>query len=159
MLPMGSTTDAILRSCLLGLFAVGATGAGGDLLLIGHTEGIRQWVPLVLLGCGIASAVWCAVGRQPVALRIFQITMVALLLGGTVGLWLHYRGNLEFAREASPGRNGMDLFVTAIQGASPPTLAPATLIHLGLIGLAYTYRHPAVALRSERGHGPSGDTP
>jgi hypothetical protein len=158
-MPRPEPTTDVLRGSLLGLFALGSVGACGDLLLIGHTEGIGQWVPIALLGFGMTSAAWCAAGRRPTALRIFQASMVALLLGGAAGLWLHYRANVEFARELSPGRDEMALFWTAIQGASPPSLAPAALMHLGLIGLAYTYRHPTIAPRPEREHVISGDTP
>jgi hypothetical protein len=68
--------------------------------------------------------------------------MLALVAGGVAGLWLHYRANVEFEREISPSLTGPALFWKAIQGASPPSLAPAALIHLGLLGLAFTYRHP-----------------
>jgi hypothetical protein len=32
---------------------------------------------------------------------------------------------------------------------APPALAPAGLIQLGLLGLLYTYRHPALQLRTD----------
>ncbi len=83
--------------------------------------------------------------------------MMALLASGAAGLWLHYRANVEFALEQSPKRHGADLFWSAIQGASPPSLTPASLMHLGLIGLAYTFRHPLLARGPGAGRSFSGD--
>jgi hypothetical protein len=59
-----------------------------------------------------------------------------------LGLWFHYRGTVEFEREVSPELVGAAHAWKAIKGASPPSLAPAVMIHLGLLGLASTYRHP-----------------
>ena len=33
----------------------------------------------------------------------------------------------------------------AIRGKTPPLLAPGALMQLGLVGLAYTYKHPALS--------------
>jgi hypothetical protein len=38
---------------------------------------------------------------------------------------------------------GLKLFKAAITGATP-ALAPGSLIQMGLLGLAYTFRHPAL---------------
>ena len=67
--------------------------------------------------------------------------MVMLVLSGFVGLWLHYQGNTEFEREMYPTLNGFELFRESLTGATP-TLAPGTMLELGFLGLAYTYRHP-----------------
>jgi hypothetical protein len=53
----------------------------------------------------------------------------------------HYQGNMEFELETYPSISGLALFKEAMMGATP-ALAPGTMIELGLIGLAYTYRHP-----------------
>ena len=135
----------LLRRLLLSLFALGATGAGGDLLLIGHVEGWAQQVPLVLLAVGLGVAAWLAVTSRRLVVQMFQAVMGAFVVSGALGLWLHYRANVEFERELAPDRVGFDIFWAAIKGASPPTLAPATLIHLGLLGLASTFRHPSSA--------------
>lgn len=142
--PREDATARTLRGLLRLLFLIGAVGAGSDLLLIGHVEGSAQRIPLVLLAGGLGISVWLPISRHRTPVRVFQTVMLAFCMGGLVGLWLHYRANVEFARELTPDRGGLDLFWTAVQGASPPSLAPATLIHLGLLGLASTYRHPTL---------------
>ena len=44
---------------------------------------------------------------------------------------------------------GMALFWAAIGAKAPPLLAPGSMVQLGLLGLAYTYKHPALK-RSQR---------
>jgi hypothetical protein len=72
--------------------------------------------------------------------------MVLSLVSGVLGAWLHYRGNVEFELEMEPALRGLTLFWRAMRGATP-ALAPGTMIQLGLVGLAYTFRHPALAPR------------
>jgi hypothetical protein len=43
----------------------------------------------------------------------------------------------------SPDVTGWPLFWEAIRGATP-ALAPGAMVQLGLIGLAFTIRHPAL---------------
>lgn len=124
------------------LVAVGAAATALDLLLIEHHADVWQLTPLVLLGATLACAAWIACAPRRGALRLFQAMMLLLIAGGATGLWLHLAGNLEFEREVSPGLAGRELFWKAVQGAAPPSLAPAGLIHLGLLGLLFTYRHP-----------------
>jgi len=45
---------------------------------------------------------------------------------------------------------GFELFKESMMGATP-ALAPGMMAHLGLLGLALTYRHPLLA-RRERDH-------
>jgi hypothetical protein len=85
---------------------------------------------------------WRAITRGPASLRVFQATMLLFVISGFAGLFLHYQGNVDFELEMYPSLRGWALFRKAIKGTTPPTLAPGTMIMLGLIGLAYTYRHP-----------------
>ena len=75
--------------------------------------------------------------------------MGAFVVSGALGLWLHHRANVEFERELAPDRAGVDLFWTAIRGASPPALAPATLIHLGLLGTGVDVSTSLVGVHSQ----------
>jgi hypothetical protein len=134
-----------LRGLLLAIFVVGLLGAGGELLLLGHTEDWRQWIPLILMSLSLAVLGWRAVVRSRVSLRLFQATMILFMLSGFIGLVLHYKANVEFELEMYPAMKGWELFWKAIKGATPPTLAPGTMIQLGLVGLAYSYRLPAKA--------------
>ena len=79
--------------------------------------------------------------------------MILFVLSGLVGLILHYQGNAEFELEMYPSLNGLELFWEAIRGATP-TLAPGTMIQLGLLGWVYTIRHPQLGSLKE---GPSDD--
>jgi hypothetical protein len=136
-----------LRGFLLIIFLVGLFGAGGELLLLGHTEDFRQWIPLILMSLSLIVLGWRMIDRSRASLRIFQITMLLFVASGFVGMLLHYRANAEFELEMYPAMQGLALFWKAIKGATPPTLAPGTMIQLGLLGLAYTYRHPALLER------------
>ena len=75
--------------------------------------------------------------------RLFQAVMVLFLLSGVVGMVLHFQVNMEFQLEMDPALSGMALFQKSILAKAPPALAPGAMIQLGLIGLAYTFRHPA----------------
>jgi hypothetical protein len=68
--------------------------------------------------------------------------MAAFLVSGVLGTWYHYTGNVEFELERTPELGGWALFQAAMGGATP-ALAPGTMIQLGLIGLLFTFRHPA----------------
>ena len=133
-----------LRLFVLVLFIVGSVGTGAELILLGHVEDGWQLAPVVLLGASLLALGWQAAERGPRSTRVFQIAMVLCVASGVSGLWLHYAGNAEFELEMYPSLSGLDLFQGAIAGATP-TLAPGTMIELGLLGLAYTYRHPFLA--------------
>lgn len=125
----------------MAVFLFGATGTGTELFLVGHTEELWQWIPLVLLAVSVLVAIWFFVQRDGLSLRAFQVTMGAFVIAGITGLVLHYRGNVEFELEMYASLHGLDLFWEAMRGATP-VLAPGTMIELGLLGLAYSFRHP-----------------
>lgn len=140
--PVG--TISAIRGFLLTLFVLGATGTGAELLLLGHTDDAWQWVPLVLLAAGLLTLGWRVVAPDTRGLRVFRAMMVLFVVSGVVGLWLHYDGNLEFELEMYPALRGFELFRESVTGATP-TLAPGTMLGLGLLGLVYTYRHPRLS--------------
>lgn len=143
---MWGNTLATIRRFLLALFLIGVIGTGVELLLLGHTEDLWQRAPLALMAVSLVVLGWSLVDRRAVSLRLFQGTMVMFVLSGIAGLWLHYEGNAEFEREIYPSLQGFDLFRESLTGATP-ALAPGTMLELGLLGLAYTYRHPNTARR------------
>lgn len=130
-----------IRRMVLGIFLFGLLGTGTELLLLGHTEGLGQLTPLLLMLTSILVLGWYAALRSPAGLRAFQGTMILFLLSGCAGLYLHYQGNVEFELEMYPSRRGLELFWEAIRGATP-ALSPGTMMVLGFLGLAYSYRHP-----------------
>ena len=130
------------RILLLAIFLFGLLGTGAELLLLGHVAGFSQLVPVVLMVMSLLVLVWHAFDRQVPSVRAFRITMMLFLIGGVAGTVLHYQANMEFELEMYPTMNGMELFSKVMTGATP-TLAPGAMIQLGLIGLAYTFRHRA----------------
>ncbi len=144
-LDQGATLAAIRRA-QLAIFVLGAVGTGLELMLLGHTEDAWQWAPLVLLCASLVALIWGSAGGGAASLRLFQGVMVLCLLVGLVGLGLHYQGNVEFELEMYPSLRGINLFWESLTGATP-ALAPGTMVGLGLLGLAYTYRHPVLVER------------
>jgi hypothetical protein len=51
---------------------------------------------------------------------------------------------VEFQLEVSPGLAGWELLRKALNAKAPPALAPGVMAQLGVLGLIYTFRHPAV---------------
>jgi hypothetical protein len=135
--------STLLRRLLLALALFGMLGLTLDLFLLEHTGSPTQWIPFGVLAAGIASAAAVAVRPARATLRVFQGVMALAVAGGLLGLWLHYRGNVEFELESDPSLGGLTLFWLAVRGATP-ALAPAALAQVGLLGLLYTFRHPAL---------------
>jgi len=126
---------------LLALIVIGILGLLAELLLVGHTDSATQWIPVVSLGAGFATtlAVRFAPGRT--TFRAFQLVMLAFVIAGGAGVYLHFAGNIEWVRERTPELGGWPLIWKALRGATP-ALAPGALAQLGLLGLVYTWRHP-----------------
>ena len=144
-------TDAA-RSILLGIFLVGVGGISADLWLLGHYEDLDQFIPLGL--SFVAAIVVLAAAFKPtrITVRLLQAVMLLFVVSGLVGVWFHFQATTEFQLEMDPSLRGWALFRKAIVAKAPPALAPGAMIQLGLIGLAYTFRHPAL-----RGLTPRGD--
>ena len=132
-----------LRRLLLGLVLLGMAGLLAELVLLEHTESAWQWVPLAALGPGFACAAAVAVRPSPRTLRPFQAVMALFVAAGALGVYLHFRGNVEWELESDASLRGTALFWAALHGATP-ALAPGALAQLGLLGLALAHRHPAL---------------
>lgn len=131
-----------LRKLVLAIIILGILGLLAELLLLEHIETFTQWIPLIVLGAGLASSAWLALRPGPAALRTFQAVMAAFVVAGLAGVYFHYVGNVEFALERDSALGGVSLVWKALRGATP-ALAPGALAQLGLLGLAYTYGHAA----------------
>ncbi|NOT09829.1 MAG: hypothetical protein HOP28_16675 [Gemmatimonadales bacterium] len=112
-------------------------------MLLEHTDGFWQLVPLTLLGLALVVLVWHQVAPSAITVRAFQAVGCLFVLSGAVGVFLHYRGNAEFELEMSSGLAGWKLIWESLKGATP-TLAPGAMLQLGLLALGYTFRHPAL---------------
>ena len=93
---------------------IGLFGTGGELLLIGHTDGYQQWIPIVLMAFSVVVLFIHWFFFKPLTVRLFQLTMVMFVLSSLVGIWLHYQGNLEFELEMYPASRGFELFKQSV---------------------------------------------
>lgn len=144
--PDGSRRDdaaPVLRRALLAVLVLGSIGTLAELWLIGHFEDRWQLAPLVQLGAVAAAGALVAFRPGRGTLRTFQAVLGACVVSGPLGQYWHYRGNAEFELEVFPNMEGLELFGEAMSGATP-VLAPGTMTVIGLVGLIYTWRHPAL---------------
>ena len=137
-------TITLIRVMLLMIFVLGSMGSGAELLLLNHVESLPQWIPLLLILLSFVVLGWHLVKRTPASTRAIRAAMIALIAAGFAGFYFHYQGSAEFKLESNPSLAGWRLFWEVIRAKAPPALAPGIMIQLGLIGLAYTYRHPAL---------------
>ena len=142
-------TLASIRQLLLGALALGVAGTGGELILLGHFEMATQWIPVVVLAVSIPVLIWHAVSPGSGSVLVMQLLMAVFIAAGTLGVGLHFDGNVEFERELHPTERGFEFLRKTIAGATP-VLAPGSMVLLGLVGLAQTYRHPYAAVRGGR---------
>jgi hypothetical protein len=145
------STVRVIRLILVATLVVGLIGTVIELYLLAHTEDRWQRVPIFMILAALIVLIWHAAARTAVTVRAFQLTMVLFIVAGVTGIFLHYQGNAVFELEMEPGLVGWKLFRSAMLGATP-ALAPGSMIQFGLIGLAYTYRHPWL-------HRAAGDQP
>jgi hypothetical protein len=137
-----------IRTILVWGLLAGSAGMLLELLLIGHDEMAAQLAPLALLGAGVLVTTWTLIAPYRAAIHTLRLLMVLFVASGIVGVILHYKGNEAFELEMSPSRAGMSLISKTLTGATP-VMAPGSMSLLGLVGLAFTHRHPA--LRSQPG--------
>ena len=138
--PVDASTS--FRRLVLALVVIGALGLLTELLLIEHFEDAWQWAPLASLTATVLASAAVAWRPSPATLRTFQVVMAACVIFGVVGVVLHLKGNMEFELEGAPELRGWPLYRETIMGATP-ALAPGALAQLGLLGLLFSYRHPA----------------
>ena len=128
-----------LRRFLTGVVMVGVVGMAAELLLIGHTDGWYQFVPVVLLTAMAVALAWRLARPRRLTVWVVRTLMVSSVASGVAGVVLHYRGNEAFELEMYPTLSGTALVFETITGATP-VLAPGSMALLGLVGLAAMYR-------------------
>jgi hypothetical protein len=150
-----AATGSAMRGIFLALFLLSAFSAGAELLLLGHTESLWQWLPLLLIALSFLALTLHAAIRHAASVRVFQLIMFLFIGSGFVGIWQHYQARAEFKLETNPALSGMNLLWEALTGAAvPPVLAPGIMVQMGLLGLAYTFRHPAL-VKSTQSNAPA----
>ena len=61
-----------IRIVLFAILLLGMIGSGAELLLLSHTEDLRQWIPLILLGTGLLVCAWHGVYSSALSVRVLQ---------------------------------------------------------------------------------------
>ena len=136
------------RRILLAILLLGVLGIVAELLLLNHIEDANQWIPIGLGAATLLMSLVVTVKPSGTSIRVFQLVMLLMIISGAVGMYLHLAANMEFQLEMDPQLTGFALFRKSIVAKAPPALAPGAMAQLGLIGLAYTFKHPG--LRSGR---------
>ena len=145
----------VIRRVLGLLLLVALVGTSVELLLLEHDEDALQLIPLALLAGGVVTLASTAIRPAPLTVAAFRTVMVLMIVGGGLGLALHFRANLEFQRELTPESSVSDLFWKAVRAKTPPALAPGVLAQLGCLGLIYAYRLPVGRTDAGRHEGES----
>jgi hypothetical protein len=144
---MTDDTTAIIRQLLLAVITLGLIGTATDLVLLEHYEDSKQLIPLFLIGMALLIIVALLATGSAFVLRAFQLVMFVCVVAGGVGFVLHYNGNLEFQMDMDPTLSQWEYFKKVMHAKAPPALAPGVMAQLGLLGLVYSYRHPALRNR------------
>jgi hypothetical protein len=139
-----ATTLARLRTFLLIVLVLEILGIGAELLLVGHYADPWQWLPIALMAMALPVLAWAALAGRAAPVRCMQVLMTLFLLSGVIGTVQHYRAKAAFQLEVNPSLQGSALFWEAMKSISPPALAPGVMIQMGLLGLVYAHRHPAL---------------
>ena len=141
---MTSDASSALRRLLLLVVTLGFLGTAADLILLEHYEDSWQMIPLFLIAVALLTIGAYSATGSAVTIRVLQLVMVFCLIAGVIGFGLHYQGNLEIQMDMDPTLSQWELFKKVIHAKAPPALAPAAMAQLGLLGLVFCYRHPAL---------------
>jgi len=130
---------SIISTVILVVLTLGMVGLLAELLLIAHYEDATQWVPLVLLAAGLVALAIDRVLARGWTQLLVQLTMVLVVAAGALGIYFHFHGSREFQLEMDPQMRGTTLVWHVMRAKSPPTLAPGSMVQLGILGLGYAY--------------------
>jgi hypothetical protein len=142
------STTAVLRRAILAILVIVLIGTEAELFLLKHIEDYWQLVPIVLIPLTLVILAWHGLSQGRAALRALQLVMALALVSGGIGVIQHYRANLVDAAESDPSLSGKALYVKAVAG-SIPALAPGTMVQIGLLGLAFAFRHPRLRTNAD----------
>jgi len=137
-------TLSLIRRSLLAILGLGLAGTGAELVLLEHYETAVQWMPLLFIALAIAVLIWHSIKGDALSIRVLQGTMLLFLIGGVAGVGFHLRGAAQFQLEIDPSQSRWNIFKKVMRAKAPPVLAPGIMVQLGLVGLVYAYRHPAL---------------
>jgi hypothetical protein len=126
-----------LPRVLLATFFTGLLGTSTELLLLEHYEDVKQLIPFIVAALGFAIGAWYTLRPTRESARAFRALLALFAVSGVVGVFLHYRGNVEFEVERDATLHGLALFWESIRGATP-ALAPGMMVFLAIVGYAAT---------------------
>ena len=133
-----------VRTWLAAVLVFGLAGTIVELLLLEHYEDRWQFVPLFLIVSALGVLIWHVARPTVASVRTLQGLMALFVIAGPIGIGLHFRGAAEFQLEIDRSQPGWSVFEKAMKAKAPPVLAPGLMMQLGMIGLVYSYRHPAL---------------
>jgi hypothetical protein len=61
-----------MKKLLLAAFLLSLIGTGAELLLLEHTEGIWQLIPLILIGVGLIGFIWHGITQSTLSTQFFR---------------------------------------------------------------------------------------
>jgi hypothetical protein len=130
---------SIITALILAVLMMGMAGLLAELALIAHYEDAAQWIPLALLAAGLVVLGADLAFARGWTQSLVQVTMVLLVAAGVLGVYFHFQGSREFQLEMDPQMRGTALVWHVLRAKSPPTLAPGSMVQLGILGLGYAY--------------------
>jgi hypothetical protein len=129
----------VIRRVILGVLLLGMTGLAAELALIAHYEDWTQKIPIVLLLSGLTIVLVDLLAPRGWTMVLMQVAMSSMLAAGLLGMYFHFQGSKEFQLEMDPALRGWDLVWHVVRAKSPPTLAPGSMVQMGILGLGYAY--------------------
>ena len=142
---MRDDSSNLLRRLLLALLLFALAGIAVELSLLRHYEDVWMLVPFVVSALAAVATLVRLLRPMAASVHWLRAAMVLLLAAGTLGVWLHYAGGLEFQSDMDPTLSRSQLFWKVLHMQAPPALAPGVLVQLGLLGLIATYKDPLVS--------------
>ena len=133
------TGESAIGRLLVWVLLFGIIGTTVDLVLLAHYEDALQLIPLVVLAAGLAAVVGHLVRPRSGTVRALQVMMSLFVAAGVTGIGLHFDGASGFQLEIDPSLEWWPLVKKVARSQSPPLLAPAAMVQLGLIGLIYAF--------------------
>jgi hypothetical protein len=128
-----------ISTVILAVLMLGMGGLLAELTLIAHYEDFAQWIPIALLAAGLVTVTIDLGLARAWSQLLVQLTMVLLVAAGALGIYFHFHGSREFQLEMDPQMRGVTLVRHVQRATSPPTLAPGSMVQLGILGLGYAY--------------------
>src|SRR6476619_2480227 len=121
---MREDASAPLRRLLLVLLLIGLLGSATELVLLKHYENGWMLLPFAAIAFGVLSTAWRLAAPGPRSVTWLRVAMLPLVIGGGLGIVLHYNGGLAFQADMDPTLSRWHMFWKVVRMQAPPALAP-----------------------------------